>query len=73
MFANLTPDPTALLTERQVAEHFGLTIHALRAWRHRGGGPVFAKLGSAVRYRPADVEAWVAANLVTSTSAAGER
>lgn len=67
-------DPaSAMLNEQQVAEHIGLTVHALQRWRVKGGGPPFSKLGSAVRYRLSDVDQWIAANRVHSTSECGGR
>jgi DNA-binding transcriptional regulator YiaG len=38
------------LTETQAAEHLGLSIATLRAWRHRAKGPRFVRFGRAVRY-----------------------
>lgn len=61
-------DPGQMLTTLQAAERLGLTTSALEAWRVKGGGPPFAKLGSAVRYRLGDLEAWVGANTGRSTS-----
>jgi len=37
------------LTEREVAELLGLSVATLRAWRHRGKGPRFLRLGRSVR------------------------
>lgn len=69
MSTSPTLDPSAaMLNEQQVAQHIGLTVHALQRWRVKGGGPLFSKLGSAVRYRLSDVDAWIAANRVSSTS-----
>ena len=55
------PEQTAaLLTPRQAAEILGLAEPTLRRWRHEGRGPAFVKLSpSVVRYRAADVEAFV--------------
>jgi predicted DNA-binding transcriptional regulator AlpA len=39
---------TRALTEREVAELLGLSVATLRAWRHRGRGPRFLRLGRAV-------------------------
>lgn len=59
---------TAALTERQVAEHLGLSVATLRAWRHRGKGPRFLRLGRSVRYLPADVDEFVRASAVDTQS-----
>ena len=52
------------LTERQVAEQLGLSVATLRAWRHRGKGPRFLRLGRSVRYLPSDVDEFVCASAV---------
>lgn len=65
------------LTPAEVAAEFGdfFTEPRLRQWRHRGGGPVYRKLGRRCVYRRSDIEAWLDANLRVSTSDAptGER
>ena len=40
----------AALTEADAAARLGLKVATLRAWRHRGRGPAFVRLGRAVRY-----------------------
>jgi excisionase family DNA binding protein len=55
---------TKALTERQVAEQLGLSVATLRAWRHRGKGPRFLRLGRSVRYVPSDVDEFVRASAV---------
>ena len=52
------------LTEREVAERLGLSVATLRAWRHRGKGPRFLRLGRSVRYLPSDVDDFVRASAV---------
>ena len=44
------------LTDEQVARRYGLKTATLRAWRLRGQGPRFVRLGRAVRYLVEDVE-----------------
>jgi len=56
------------LTETQAAEHLGLSIATLRAWRHRGKGPRFVRFGRAVRYLRADLEAFIRACAVDTRS-----
>lgn len=55
---------TRALTEREVSDLLGLSFATLRAWRHRGQGPRFLRLGRAVRYLPADLEDFVRASAV---------
>jgi predicted DNA-binding transcriptional regulator AlpA len=59
-----------LLTEHEVAQMYGLKVQTLRSWRYRGKGPAYLKLTSAmVRYREADIEAFLERCRRTSTSA----
>jgi excisionase family DNA binding protein len=59
---------TTALTETQVAEQLGLSVATLRAWRHRGRGPRFLRLGRAVRYLPADLDEFIRASAVDTRS-----
>ena len=59
-----TSDTTRALTEREVAELLGLSVATLRAWRHRGKGPRFLRLGRSVRYLSADLADFVRASAV---------
>jgi predicted DNA-binding transcriptional regulator AlpA len=60
-------DTTRALTEREVADVLGLSVATLRAWRHRGKGPRFLRLGRSVRYLPSDVADFVRASAVDTT------
>jgi len=62
------PDSARALTEREVAELLGLSVATLRAWRHRGKGPRFLRLGRSVRYLPSDVVDFVHASAVDTRS-----
>ena len=55
---------TRALTEREVADMLGLSVATLRAWRHRGKGPRYLRLGRSVRYLPSDVADFVRASAV---------
>ena len=55
---------TRALTEREVSELLGLSVATLRAWRHRGKGPRFLRLGRSVRYLPSDLADFVRASAV---------
>jgi hypothetical protein len=61
----------ALVDETRAAQLLDLRVKTLRRWRWAGKGPNFVKLGSAVRYRPADLDAFIAAGRRTSTSDLG--
>ena len=61
-----------LLTEKQVAEQFGLTESFLRARRVRGGGPKFIRISHrCVRYAPQHVREYLNERVSTSTSEVG--
>jgi len=53
------PDP---LTELEAAARLGLKVATLRAWRHRGRGPTYLRLGRAIRYLSRDLDEFVQAN-----------
>ncbi len=52
---------SCLLTECDVAERLHVSLASVRRWRLEQRGPQFIKMGSLVRYRPEDIEAWLAA------------
>lgn len=45
------------------AEYIGTSVDSLRDMRRRGAGPRWVQHGRLIRYRPADIEAWVKAGL----------
>jgi len=57
-----------LLTTIQAAARLNLSPSTLNKSRLTGDGPRFVKLGSAVRYRSDDLDAWVSAQVRRSTS-----
>ena len=65
------PDPN--LDEKETARFLKLKVKTLQAWRCRGDGPRFLKLGRAVRYRLSDIEAFVNERTRTSTSDPGPK
>ena len=52
---------SCLLTEGDVAERLHVSLASIRRWRLEQRGPQFIKVGSLVRYRPEDLETWLAA------------
>lgn len=57
-------NPSKLLTPRQVAEQLGVTVHTLAVWRCTKRYPLpYVKSGRLVRYRPADVDAFITSRL----------
>ncbi len=57
-----------LLSVKEAAERLGLSISYLNKMRVHGGTLPFVKIGASVRYRPEDLEVWVAGHVRRSTS-----
>ncbi len=55
-----------LLRTPDVAKMLGVSITTIEHMRSAGRGPTWTKVGRSVRYRPDDIEAYLAANTVTS-------
>ena len=58
-----------ILTTSEAAQYVRLGKPTLERARVTGDGPCYAKLGGAVRYRRADLDAWLESRIVASTSA----
>jgi excisionase family DNA binding protein len=50
-----------LMTEEEVSKALNVSVASLRRWRLERRGPAFIKVGSLVRYKPEDLELWLAA------------
>ena len=48
-----------LMTAQEVADHLGVPVPTLYQWRYRGDGPRGLRVGRHLRYRRADVDAYV--------------
>ena len=57
-----------LINEAHAGAILNVSPRTLQAWRVRGCGPKFRKLGRSVRYRLEDVQAFVNENVHQSTS-----
>lgn len=57
-----------LLTVDEAARWAKVSTSFLNKARISGGGPKFVRLGRAIRYRQADLDAWVAKGVAGSTS-----
>ena len=57
-----------ILTTREAASFLRLGKPTLERFRLTGAGPVYVKLGGAVRYRSTDLDAWLERRLTRSTS-----
>jgi hypothetical protein len=63
---------TRVLDTRAAADFLGVSPRTLEGFRVRGGGPRFAKIGGAVRYRLASLEEFLRNQERTSTSDPGQ-
>jgi len=61
-----------LLPEDEAARELKVKPQTLGAWRFRGQGPVYVKIGKLVFYRPSDIRAYVASRIVRPTDLAAE-
>jgi excisionase family DNA binding protein len=52
---------TDLIDEVELAVRLGVSRSTLQSWRYEGRGPRFIKLGRLVRYRNADIDAYLKA------------
>lgn len=66
--ANEELKASSLLTVSEAAHLLKIKSSTLNGWRHEGRGPRYVKLDGAVRYRQADLDAYIESNLRTSTS-----
>ena len=56
------------LDTNETAKYTGLSRSTLEKLRLYGGGPPFLKLGRLVRYRVTDLDTWLDARLMLTTS-----
>ena len=61
--------PPQTLTEEQAARYVNYSIPFLRLTRRENRGPAFLRIGRSIRYRIADLDAWMAAHRVTTRDA----
>ena len=57
-----------LMTVQQAAAYLGLAVSTLNKWRCHGEGPLFSKMGRAVRYKAEDLETYLMKTKYNSTS-----
>jgi excisionase family DNA binding protein len=57
--ANLT-SAGKLWSVQELADFLGVPVATVYQWRTKRYGPVGIRIGKHVRYRPADVERWLA-------------
>lgn len=59
-----------LLTSEEVAQKLSVKLVTLEAWRCRGEGPAFVKVGRLVRYPDNLLDAWLDSRTRTQAGAA---
>lgn len=64
----MNTEPPAWLTTKQAAALLVLHPDTLRRYRREGDGPPFARIGGAIRYKLAVLEAWMQQRTATSTA-----
>lgn len=52
--------PEPLLTARELADYLRVPVNTVHKWRYRGEGPPAHKVGHQLRFRLAEVDAWIA-------------
>lgn len=57
-------NPVALNSDA-AADYLGIGHSTIKMWRSRGSGPAYAKIGTSILYRIADLDAWLAERVVT--------
>jgi DNA-binding transcriptional MerR regulator len=55
----LTASEVVLMSTTEVSAELGIPVGTLRYYRSSGSGPASFRLGGRIRYRRADVMAWV--------------
>ena len=65
--------PHDIMTTAEAATHSRLSQPTMERFRISGEGPVFIKLGGAVRYFRRDIDSWLESRRVRSTSDGGAR
>lgn len=53
-----------LLTVAELAERLQVPVATIYRWNYRGEGPRRIQVGKHVRYRPEDVDSWLAEHVV---------
>ena len=57
-----------LIDEDQAARNLKVKKQTMGAWRTRGVGPSYVRVGKLIKYRPSDLKAYVASRVVRPTN-----
>jgi len=66
-------DRAADLRNAEAAAIIGVAPPTLSTWRSKGRGPRFVKCGKSVRYRRADLDAWLQSRTVETAESVAAR
>lgn len=69
---NTQTSPDDMLNEQALCDWLGFTLAWARSCRLRGTGPKFIRIGTRVRYRRGDVQAWLDSQTYISTTRKAE-
>ncbi len=61
--------PTPLLTAKEVAGYFQVSVRTIRRWRRDGSLPAPLQIGGSLRWRECDLQAWLARRCGNSLTA----
>jgi predicted DNA-binding transcriptional regulator AlpA len=64
MAVNASIETSTLIAETEAARLLGCTPACLKAWRSRGQGPDYVKLGRLVRYMAGDIQRFIEARRI---------
>ncbi|MDR0726955.1 MAG: helix-turn-helix domain-containing protein [Rickettsiales bacterium] len=58
-----------LLSQAEAAKYLGTTVGTMNSWRHYGKQKIpYVKWGSRIRYRKADLDAWIESQIINPTT-----
>jgi hypothetical protein len=60
----VSPQGGDLMRPAAASQYVDTSERTLEQWRYLGRGPAYVKVGKAVRYRKADLDAWIARQTV---------
>lgn len=63
-------DGEKYLNPEKTSRYIGAAVQTLARWRFEGEGPPFIRVGRKIMYAADDLDEWMAARRVSSTSAA---
>jgi hypothetical protein len=59
-----------LLSEDEAAQTLKVKKLTMTAWRHRGQGPAYVRVGKLIKYTPSQLKEYVASRIVRPTGGA---